>query len=183
MEVVQEIAYIHEGLVQKFEEAGISFKLPTVIDEEAICVGIYSNPLNAEYTADVLRGKKIDFFIHQVRYDLDWLPVACYIGVKRKDVQKAMDCIQTQGIAFTDLDISQVLEKAKIFRLRTEKFFIFLAKTFIGSFVLLSVYLVYKSFQQGKLESILIFSAFFLFNIVLWFLLRRKSTVLEDRKI
>ncbi len=177
MEVVQEIAYIHERLVQKFEEAGISFKLPTVIDEEEICVGIYSNLLNAECTADVLRGRKIDPHIHRVRYDLDWLPEACYIGVKRKDIQKAMDCILTQSIAFTDLEITQVLEKAKFFRRRTEKFFMFLAKIFIGSFGLLSVYLIYKSFQQGKLESILIFGVFFLFNIILWFLLRKESTV------
>lgn len=182
MEVVQEIAYIHEALVQKLEEAGISCNSSNVINNEMICVGIYSNPSNAEHAADILRSQKIESVIHQVNYNLDWLHEVCYIGVNRIDFQKAMDCIQTQSIAFTDLNITQVLEKIKFFRRRSERFFMFLAKIFIGSFVLLSVYLGYKSFQQGNLESILIFSGFLLFNIVLWFLIRKESTVNKGRQ-
>jgi hypothetical protein len=170
MEIVQQVANIHEVLVQKFKEIGISYELPDFSNDEIICVGIYSNNLNSEYAAGMLRDSQIEPVIQRIKYNLEWLLEVHYIGVKRVDFQRAISCIQAQAIAFTDLKVEQVSENAD-FRKRSERFWTSLGVFFISLFGLFSVYLAYKSLQQGKLESILIFGCLLIFNIFLCLLL------------
>ena len=170
MEIVQQVANIHEVLVQKFKETGISYELPNFSNNEIICVGIYSNNLNSEYAAGMLRDSQIEPVIQQINYNLEWLPKVHYIGVKRVDFQRAISCIKAQAIAFTDLKVEQVSENAD-FHKRSERFWTSLGVFFISLFGLFSVYLAYKSLQQGNLESILIFGCLLIFNIFLCLLL------------